>query len=73
MKANYIKVSSNQCILTVFYLLTGAAWLEIGFVEGTYTGEFNKENEAHGEGTFINQFGFTYSGTFVSNKRDGHC
>ena len=29
--------------------------------------------EAHGQGTFKNQFGHTYSGTFFNNKRNGFC
>ena len=54
-------------------LKTGSDTLEIGFVQGMYKGEFNRDMQAHGEGTFKNQFGHTYTGTFVRNKRDGFC
>ena len=52
---------------------TGTVRIKVRKYKGDYNGEINDEGQAHGEGTFQNQYGHVYKGTYTNNILNGYC
>ena len=44
-----------------------------GCIPGDYTGDINEKGEAHGEGSFVSENGWSWTGVFRHNKVNCCC